>query len=191
MESLDQITSTSNYSSRVADLDEYSWTKNIHGDGLSLHRLTGKKNAYFDAICSMYELEEETLTQELKSMVIWTICNEKNEVIGAVQIDHYSSLEALREQVSDEKLSQELFAKGSILELSYALQEKCRGHGIGSKAVQLWIDDALKNQWGKKLFAVVEEKNHPSIRILEKNGFTYHGKYFHPKTKENIFLYSI
>jgi RimJ/RimL family protein N-acetyltransferase len=170
---------------------DYAWSDTIHGDGLNMQRVTKEATESFQAICKMYELEEKELEEELKLMVMWCIYNDKNEPVGAIQIDSYPSLKALKVQVSDPKLAQGLFSKQQTLELSYALSEANRGHGLGSKAVQTWINYARKNTWGSSIFAVVSADNKASIRILEKNGLSYQGQYIHTKTQDNTLIYCL
>lgn len=181
--------SSESFSAPSTSPTDYTWADTIQGDGLSMQLVTKEKTEPFQAICKMYELEEDELADELKSMVMWCIYDGKNQPIGAIQIDQYLSLDALKVQVSDPKLAMGLFSKQQTLELSYALSEANRGHGLGSKAVQTWINYARHNSWSTSVFAVVSADNKASIRILEKNGLSYQGQYVHPKTNENTLVY--
>lgn len=171
--------------------NECLWEETIHGDGISFHLVTKEKNDFFRAICKMYQIEEQQLEEGLESMVLWCIYNEKNCPIGIIQIDRYTSLEALKVQVSDPVLASQLFSKQQLLEFSYTLDEEHRGHGLGSKAVQTWLNYARQNSWSSSLFAVVDVENKASIRILEKNSLSHLGEYVHSETKEQIFVYVV
>jgi RimJ/RimL family protein N-acetyltransferase len=177
--------------SQSQSLNDYVWEETIHGDGLSMHLVTKEKNDFFQAICKMYQLEEQQLEEGLESMVLWCIYDEKNCPIGIIQIDHYASLEALKVQVSDPALASQLFSKQKVLELSYTLDENNRGRGLGSKSVQTWLNYARQNAWSSSLFAVVDVENKASIRILEKNSLAYLGEYVHSETKEQISVYVV
>lgn len=171
--------------------NECLWEETIHGDGISFHLVTKERNDFFQAICKMYQLEEQQLEEGLESMVLWCIYDEKNCPIGIIQIDHYASLEALKVQVSDPALASQLFSKQKVLELSYTLDENNRGRGLGSKSVQTWLNYARQNAWSSSLFAVVDVENKASIRILEKNSLAYLGEYVHSETKEQISVYVV
>lgn len=177
--------------SEQSALSNYQWTETIHANDLTLRLVTSARDNSFFAICDMYDLSEETLTMELKDMVLWCIYNGENQPIGAIQLDAYSSLQGLTKQVSDQRLAQYLFSSEKHIELSYALTEQSRGKGFGSKAVKAFIDHARSCVWGKHLFAVVSENNQPSILTLEKNYFSYIGNYYNDEIKENILLYEL
>lgn len=140
-------------------LSYFDWTPIIYGNQTELHLVTAEKTNHFYAICNMYEIPEEELIEELDNMVLWCIYDTDQNPIGAIQIDRFSSLLELKKQVSDTALADHLFSKGKILELSYALDEKNRGRGLGSKVVKAWVDNARQNQWGQHLFAVVNQNN--------------------------------
>lgn len=167
------------------------WPRLIQGDQVTLHLVTAESSEHFQAICSMYKIESEVLSEELNTMTLWCICDEADRPVGAIQIDRYSSLTDLKKQVSDEELARELFKQNRTFEISYALDEPHRGRGIGSKAVKAWIDEANRHQYGKYVFAVVNADNKASSRILEKNAFQYKGSYIHNIINENTFLYTL
>lgn len=172
-------------------LADYKWTETIHGNGMTFRLVTPARDESFLAICDMYKLSEENLAMELKDMVLWCIYNEDKQPVGAIQLNAYTSLRSLTRQVSDRRFAEYLFSSNKNIELSYALIEQSRGKGIGSKAVKGFIDHAHSCNWGKCIFAVVSEENQPSIRILEKNSFSYIGNYFHDEIKEHIRLYAL
>jgi hypothetical protein len=68
------------------------WPSVIQGDQVTLHVVTGERNEHFQAICSMYKIEPEALSEELNNMTLWSICDEANRPVGVIQIDRYSSL---------------------------------------------------------------------------------------------------
>ncbi len=171
-------------------MPHYAWTDTIHAKDITFRLVTSAKNDAFFAICDMYKLSEENLAEELENMVLWCVFDKENQPIGGIQLDRYSSLQGLKKQVSDPKLAEYLFSSKKDIELSYALTEKSRGKGLGSKAITAFINHAHTCEWGKHLFAVVSEDNQPSIRILEKNAFSHIGNYQHDVSKENIRLYA-
>jgi RimJ/RimL family protein N-acetyltransferase len=190
---LAQCCSCFSFSAEQSQMQEIhiEWPHIIKGDQVTLHFVTAERNEHFQAMCSMYKIEPEALSEELGNMALWCICDEANRPIGAIQIDRYSSLSDLKRQVSDEGLAEELFNQNRTFEISYALDEPHRGRGLGSKAVKTWVDEALYRQYGKYVFAVVSADNKPSSRILEKNAFHYNGSYVHDKTNENTLLYTL
>ena len=162
-----------------SEVKAIEWPSLIQGDGVKLHRVTGEASRYFETICSWYEKQPEELTDELNSLVLWCICDETDQPLGTLQIEA-----DLYEQVTDKAVAEKLFNQGKTLELSYSIIESRWNQGWGKKAVNAWIDEANRHSYGKHLFAVVDETNQPSIRILEKNGFHYYGSYFHPSEPE-------
>lgn len=155
------------------------WPSLMQGDGVKLHRVKGEESPYFTSICSWYEKKPEELTEELNSAVLWCICDETDQPLGTIFIEA-----DLDEQVTDKAEADKLFNQGKTLELSYAVIESLWNKGWGSKALKAWMEEANRHPYGKGLFAVVDEMNQPSIRILEKSGFQYHGHYFHPSEPE-------
>ncbi|MBS0654200.1 MAG: GNAT family N-acetyltransferase [Verrucomicrobia bacterium] len=171
-------------------LPSYAWAETIYADDITFRLVTSADTHPFVAICDMYQVSKEELAEVLKNMALWCIYNAENQPVGAIQLDLYSTLENLKKQVSDQKLVEYLFSSERCIELSYALTEQNRGKGLGSKVVAAFINHARSCEWGKHLFAVVSEDNQPSIRILEKNNFSYIGNYQHDETNENIRLYA-
>jgi|GEM_PF-4030300 len=171
-------------------MPNYNWPQAIHADNMRMEFVTNNSNA-FRAICDMYQLDQAELAQELETMAIWCIYNESNQPIGAIQLDYYHTLENFEKQVSDKPLAKKLFESKKFLEISYALTDENHGKGLGSKAVKTFIDLALTTTWGKHIYAVVDEDNPASIKILEKNGFSYLGNYIHEKTQDNTRVYSL
>lgn len=163
------------------------WPSVIHGDQLKLHRITNETHRFFPLICSWYHLEPKALSEGLKTFTIWGICNEHDQPLGIFRFDQHLSLTSLLQHVPDENLAKELFSQNKTFEISYALDDPYQGQGFGSKAIKAWIDEATRHSFGKCLFAVVDETNKASIRILEKNSFQYLGSYFH--NKENRLIY--
>ncbi|ASI98756.1 GNAT family N-acetyltransferase [Thermococcus celer] len=62
-------------------------------------------------------------------------------------------------------------------ELGYFLAREYWGHGYASEAVRLALDYAFEWLNLRKVYAHVFETNAPSIRVLEKNGFTLAGRW--------------
>lgn len=80
-------------------------------------------------------------------------------------------------------------------EIGYSFLPKFWGQGIGSKAVKLIFDFAMKEIQFHSLFAQVLEVNIPSQRILQKLGFEKEGHfkdcYFHNGSYFNILQYGV
>ena len=66
---------------------EINWQQTIHGDGVTLHRVTADQNDYFHAVCKMYTIDSDDLVVQLKSMVLWCVCDEKNIPVGAIHLE--------------------------------------------------------------------------------------------------------
>lgn len=160
----------------------FKWTEVIQGERVSLHAVTSEKSEYYDAVYEKYNLDYD------KSMKYYCICDENNKPIGYIEIDEYSSLSELRNQISDEHLAQSLFYRGKVLELSYSVEK--RGLGYGTRAVKAWVDDAKQNAWGKHLFAVVGPNNVRSRKILEKN-ISLDGEYTNKVSGGDFLVYSL
>ncbi|MDX1685126.1 MAG: GNAT family N-acetyltransferase [Saprospiraceae bacterium] len=61
----------------------------------------------------------------------------------------------------------------SAPELGYALASDQWGRGYGSEICKAVIDHARQYGKYKKLMAIVDPENLPSVRILKKNGFVF------------------
>lgn len=172
------------------DPPHFHWTQTIRGDQISLELVTDEREASFHAICEMYQIDATDLAKELNDMVLWCVYDGNGEPIGALQLNSYHSLEDLQSQVFDSHLASTLFHSGKFLELSYALTEKNRGHGLGSTVVKTWVDHARKNGWSPYLFAVVSDDNIPSLHILAKCEFHYVGHYIYEEFNKKIHVYT-
>lgn len=168
---------------------DFSWTHTIVAENsIHMELATTEKNDAFTAIQKMYQMDGKELSDELVNSVFWCIYLEKQPV-GAIQIDKYSLLNKLKTQVSDESLAKQLYSEKRFLELSYAMDDPYRSQGLGSKAVKAWLSDAHQNSWGKHIFAIADQKNIPSIKIMKQNHLTCVGEYFHNKVKQDINVY--
>ncbi len=172
------------------DSKKFNWTKEIICDQVVFQLVTKEKSYCFNDICTLYQINDNVLFDQLQTTVIWCVYNNSdNKPIGAVMLEQYELLKDLKNQVTYEPLADKLFSKGISYELSYALDEKYRGAGIGSRIVKAFIDHAISNGWNKHIFAVVSLDNQPSLRILEKNGFSCIGTFVHNETRESHSVY--
>ena len=70
-----------------------------------------------------------------------------------------------------------------IGEVGYVLNEKYRNKGITSEALKLVLDFGFNELELEEIRAYTEEKNEPSVRLLEKYGFV--------NSKEKLRIYTI
>ncbi|WP_262926575.1 GNAT family N-acetyltransferase [Thermococcus henrietii] len=62
-------------------------------------------------------------------------------------------------------------------ELFYYLAPEERGKGYGTEVVRLLCEYAFRHLNLRKVWAKVHSDNIPSIRVLEKNGFSLSGRF--------------
>jgi len=60
-----------------------------------------------------------------------------------------------------------------VVEIGYGLAPGSRGRGLGTAAVRLLVDAVLEDPAVRRIEAEVLPANHPSRRVLEKNGFVF------------------
>lgn len=60
-------------------------------------------------------------------------------------------------------------------ELGYGIDEALHGRGIGTEAVRQVVEILFRETSLRRLFALVDESNAPSLRLLEKLGFVREG----------------
>lgn len=66
-------------------------------------------------------------------------------------------------------------ADGTV-EIGYGLAPQSRGRGLGSRALQLLIDELAATPGVRRIDAQVHVANTPSIRLLERAGFAAQGR---------------
>ncbi|HYP53066.1 MAG TPA: GNAT family protein [Pyrinomonadaceae bacterium] len=60
-------------------------------------------------------------------------------------------------------------------EISYMLDEARHGRGLGTRAVALLVDKLFRETDLQRLYALISPENTPSLRIVERLGFTREG----------------
>ncbi|MCW8109373.1 GNAT family N-acetyltransferase [Alteromonas ponticola] len=74
-------------------------------------------------------------------------------------------------------------------DLGFAFLPEGRGKGLAFESVRHTIERA-KNEYGFSfLTAVIDPDNYRSVSLLEKQGFTYYGRYFFPKKRHPVKLF--
>lgn len=73
-------------------------------------------------------------------------------------------------------------------ELGYWLSERYWGRGIMTDAVGVLVDHAFVQTGWQRLFASIFENNIPSMRVLEKNGFTREAVHRKSVIKEGVVM---
>ncbi len=109
-----------------------------------------------ETIESVREAMEATRTTPRADYELAVTLRDSGEVVGQVTLKTDRYIPRIRQRTS---------------ELGYMLRRDCWGRGIATEAARLLLDFAFSERGLHRVFAVVDEDNPASIRVVEKLGF--------------------
>lgn len=133
-----------------------------------------------------YELNKKKYPDALKDIIIpenWphkTITKNVTEIfISLLNQDRLYNFYWVYEGKSGDKI---LIGSGGIIvhetgeyEIGYSVLEQFENYGFATEAIESIVKWFGSSGLGYKLIAKTDDKNYPSIKVLEKTGFTFSG----------------